>query len=370
MDPVLVSLTVLAAISYYACIQEIVLYFVKKYDRFTFLRGAILSFIIGTYLVISMVTHHQGVTSVHSYTLYRINLIFLQLSLVALILIMYFLSDRKHYLFIYSGLIIMGIMIFISAVIPVSFLFGQVFSGIKLLPVRDNMILPLQQYILRWHLLQYLTIGIFIVLVLTILVAKAISARKWIHMAMYFSVGFIILTTGLDILRILGDMKMISLIPYAVFFYLAILTIFIYNVLIGDILLKYKDYEDENKCKYLLNNANFIVVKLNRLGHVEYINPYFCKLTGFQENEVAGKDWFEFFIPSQSLQELQGTFIEILESDFHARYQNPIVTKSGEEIMVNWYNSRITDKDGKIAGSFSIGGEVYPSETPIEKLSF
>ncbi|MFO7615492.1 MAG: PAS domain-containing protein [Bacteroidales bacterium] len=366
MDPVPVSLTVLAAVSYYACIQEIILYFVKKYDRITFLSGAVLSFIAGTYLVISVVTHHLGVASSQSFTLYRVNLIFLQLSLVALILMMYFLSDRRHHLFIYSGMIIMGIMIFISAVIPVSFLFGQVFSGIKFLPVRDNMIMPLQQYILRWHVLQYLTTGVFIVLALTILVTKAISTKKWIYLAMYFSVGFIILATGLDILRILGDVKMISLIPYALFSYLAILTISIYDVMIRDILLKYKDYEDENKCKYLLDNANFIVVKLNRLGYVEYINAYFCKLAGYQENEVAGKDWFEFFIPSQSLQELQGTFIEILESDFHSWYQNPIVTKSGEEIMIKWYNSRITDKDGKITGSFSIGVKAFHQETSIE----
>ena len=366
MDPVLVLLTVLAAVSYYACIQEIVLYFVKKYDRVTFLSGAVLSFIAGTYLVISMVTHHLGVTSSQSYTLYRINLIFLQLSLVALILMMYFLSDRRHHLFIYSGLIIMGIMIFVSAVIPVSFLFGQVFSGIKFLPVRDSIFMPLQHYILRWHVLQYLTIGIFIVLSLTILVAKAISARKWIRIAMFCSVGLIILTTGLDVLRISGDIKMISLIPYAVFSHLAILTICIYNLMIRDIFLKYKDFDDENKLKTLLNNTNVIVVKLNRLGHVDYINLYFYQLSGYVESEVIGKDWFEFFVPVNALQDLQSAFIEILESDFHPRYQNPIITKSGEEIMIKWYNSRITDKDGKITGSFSIGVKAFHPETSIE----
>jgi len=363
MDPVLVSLTVLAAISYYACIQEIILYFVKKHDRITFLRGAILSFIIGTYLVIYMVAHHQGITSVHSYTLYRINLIFFQLSLVALIFMMYSLSDRRHYLFIYSGLIIMGIMIFTSVVIPVSFLFGQVFSGIKFLPVRDHMIMPLQQYILRWHLLQYITIGIFIVLASTILVTKAINARKWILIAMYCSVGFIILTSGLDVLRILGDINMISLIPYAVFFHLAILTIFIFQMMIRDILLKYKEFDNEDKLKTLLNKTNVIVVKLNRLGHVDYINSYFYQMTGYSEGEVIGKDWFEFFVPVNALHDVQGAFIEILESDFHPSYQNPIITKNGEEIMINWYNSRITDKDGKITGSFSIGVEASQTET-------
>lgn len=366
MDPVLISLTVLAAISYYACIQEIVLYFVKKYDRTTFLRGAFLSFIIGTYLVISLVTHHQGVASAHSYTLYRVNLIFLQLSFLALILKMYFLSDRRHHLFINSGLIIMGVLVCISAIIPVSFLFGQVLSGLKVIPVRDGMIVPPQQSILIWHVLQYLTIGIFILLAMTMLVAKTINTKKWIHRAMYCSVGFIILSVGLDILRVSGDIRMTSLIPYAVFSHLAILTIFIFNVIIRDILLNRKDLEDEKKCKYLLNNANFIVVKLNRLGHVEFINPYFCRLTGYQEKEVLDKDWFEFFIPTQSLQELQSTFIEILESDFHAHYQNPIITKDGEEIMINWYNSRITDKDGKITGSFSIGIEASQSETSTE----
>jgi PAS domain S-box-containing protein len=114
----------------------------------------------------------------------------------------------------------------------------------------------------------------------------------------------------------------------------------------------------EKRWQNLINQAELIVVDLNRMGVVESINPYFYTLTGFSEEEVVGKDWFEFFIPPKEYYNVQGAFVEILAYEFHPYYENLIFTKNKEEKMIRWYNVRTRDKSGTITGSLSIGVDI------------
>jgi PAS domain S-box-containing protein len=94
------------------------------------------------------------------------------------------------------------------------------------------------------------------------------------------------------------------------------------------------------------------------MGNVDYINPYFLELTGYEADEVMGMDWFDKFLPKAVTYDVQGAFLEVLKNNFHPYYENPILTKSGKEKMIAWYNVRLIDKDGKISGSLSIGCDI------------
>jgi len=91
---------------------------------------------------------------------------------------------------------------------------------------------------------------------------------------------------------------------------------------------------------------------------VEFINPYFYRLTGFKPEEVIGKDWFEFFIPPKEHYQMQGAFLELLHTENHPRHINPILTKDHKQIMINWFNVRTQDQSGTITGSLSIGVDI------------
>jgi PAS domain S-box-containing protein len=94
------------------------------------------------------------------------------------------------------------------------------------------------------------------------------------------------------------------------------------------------------------------------MGNVDYINPYFLELTGYEADEVIGKDWFDRFLPKAVTYDVQGAFLEVLKNNFHPYYENPILTKEGEERMIAWYNVRLIDENGKISGSISIGCDI------------
>jgi PAS domain S-box-containing protein len=156
----------------------------------------------------------------------------------------------------------------------------------------------------------------------------------------------------------LGFINSIYLLPFALFLYYMILNFIPYLFLLEEVAENMQISQREKKWRNLIYDINVIVVGLNRMGTVEFVNPYFLKLTGYHEDEILGKDWFEFFIPSKESYKVQGAFIEALESEFHPDYINPILTKSKEERIIRWYNVRTRDINENITGSLSIGVDI------------
>jgi PAS domain S-box-containing protein len=116
--------------------------------------------------------------------------------------------------------------------------------------------------------------------------------------------------------------------------------------------------EAERRWRSLLDNVQLIVVGLDYFGNVNYVNPFFLRLTGYTNLEVLGKNWFENFLPTSSQPTVQGVFCEVLSHNGHPYYQNFILTKSGEERFIAWNNTMLQDSDGNIIGTISIGEDI------------
>ncbi len=116
--------------------------------------------------------------------------------------------------------------------------------------------------------------------------------------------------------------------------------------------------EAERRWRFLLENVRLVVVGLDGNGKVDYVNPYFLELSGYTQEEVIGKDWFENFIPRYQKQPLEKSFQELLEQNFHPHYQNPILTKSGEERLIAWNNTLLQNSQGDAIGTMSIGEDI------------
>jgi PAS domain S-box-containing protein len=116
--------------------------------------------------------------------------------------------------------------------------------------------------------------------------------------------------------------------------------------------------EVERRWGYLLNNVELVVVGLDRNGNVEYVNPFCLELTGYEAAEVIGRPWFETFLPKSQQRPVREVFQELIDQEFHAHYQNPIVTKGGEERMIAWNNTQLRNPQGEAIGTMSIGEDV------------
>ncbi|HEY9658313.1 MAG TPA: PAS domain S-box protein, partial [Allocoleopsis sp.] len=116
--------------------------------------------------------------------------------------------------------------------------------------------------------------------------------------------------------------------------------------------------ESNRRWRSLLDNVQLVVIELNIDGRVEYVNPFYLALSGYESTEVIGQYWFDSFLTPGQKSHVESVFQEVLEHNFHVHYQNPILTKSGEERMISWSNTVLRDPAGQAIGTISIGEDI------------
>jgi PAS domain S-box-containing protein len=161
----------------------------------------------------------------------------------------------------------------------------------------------------------------------------------------------------------------IILSPYAISFaFLAI--IIAMGLQLSDDVVKSAFYSEEIKknekrWRTLLENVQLLVVGLDNEGHIKYVNPYFLQVTGYQNSDILGKNWFTHFIAESERSAVQNAF-EIIEQNI--RYQNTILTKSGEQRKINWSNVQLFDSKNRRTGTLSIGEDISERIEAFEEI--
>lgn len=126
----------------------------------------------------------------------------------------------------------------------------------------------------------------------------------------------------------------------------------------------------EARWRALLDQVNLLGIGLDRHGCVSYVNPFFYNVTGYTASEVIGQDWFCKFVPKGTQQQLQNLFNTLQEGDTTNQHLNPVLTKAGEERIVNWFNARIVDENGEFDGTLSVGEDITARQELEKRLDY
>jgi len=121
----------------------------------------------------------------------------------------------------------------------------------------------------------------------------------------------------------------------------------------------------------LIRTANSIIVWLDIDGRIMLLNETAVEVTGYRSEELEGKNWFEVLVPRDHYPDAWAEFSRLMEGGLPVRFENPILTKSGEERFIEWQNSEIIE-NGKIVGTISFGMDVTErraAEEEIRKLN-
>jgi PAS domain S-box-containing protein len=118
----------------------------------------------------------------------------------------------------------------------------------------------------------------------------------------------------------------------------------------------------------LVNTAQTIILVLDKKGRIVRFNSYMEELSGFCLDEVQGKDWFTTFLPNQDTDKMRALF-QIAVDDIQTMGNiNPIVTKDGRVVDIEWYDKTLKDAFGCVTGLLAIGYDVTQRrELEIEK---
>jgi PAS domain S-box-containing protein len=125
----------------------------------------------------------------------------------------------------------------------------------------------------------------------------------------------------------------------------------------------------ETRWRSLMENIQLIVVEVDKTGIIQYVNPFFSKITGYESTDVMGKPWIELLVPSQHTEEVSFQLQNILSDSYNPYFKNPIRTKSGEEHMISWTNFGIPGERNKISGVFSIGLDITKEEKAYHEIA-
>ncbi|MCX6031006.1 MAG: PAS domain S-box protein [Chloroflexi bacterium] len=111
--------------------------------------------------------------------------------------------------------------------------------------------------------------------------------------------------------------------------------------------------------KYL-SLVGVIFVALDPHGVITLVNRKACDILGYAADEMIGRDWFQLCVPERMREDVRGVFGRIMAGDIESveYYENPALTRSGEERIVAWHNAIITDESGAIAWALSSGEDI------------
>jgi PAS domain S-box-containing protein len=116
--------------------------------------------------------------------------------------------------------------------------------------------------------------------------------------------------------------------------------------------------QEKEFAESMFNTAQAIILVLDKQGRIVKFNPYMEELLGYKLEEVKGKDWFDTFLPKTDHTKLRELFKKATNDVSTKGNVNPILTKSGREVLIEWYDKTLKDKDGQAIGLLSIGRDV------------
>ncbi len=108
----------------------------------------------------------------------------------------------------------------------------------------------------------------------------------------------------------------------------------------------------------LVETAQAIVLVLDTEGRIVSFNPYMEEVSGYQLEQVQGKDWFTTFLPQDNHESIRDLFSQAVGKIQTRGNVNPIVTRDGRERLIEWYDKTLKDADGNVIGLLTIGQDI------------
>ncbi|OIO74572.1 MAG: hypothetical protein AUJ57_02020 [Zetaproteobacteria bacterium CG1_02_53_45] len=127
---------------------------------------------------------------------------------------------------------------------------------------------------------------------------------------------------------------------------------------------------ERNLARKYLDVAGVMIVALDFDGRITLINKRGLDILGYEENELLHKNWFDICLPTEVKEKVQAVFNRLMLGGLEIvnYYENPVVTRAGENRIVAFHNALLTDDQGNITGLISSGEDVTERKVAAEKL--
>jgi two-component system cell cycle sensor histidine kinase/response regulator CckA len=124
---------------------------------------------------------------------------------------------------------------------------------------------------------------------------------------------------------------------------------------------------ERDKAQRYLDTADVMLLALDVQGRVTSINRKGCDVLGWSEAELIGRSWIETCLPPSVRETLSRKFDALTSGDV-STVENRVLTKAGEERLIEWRNRVLRDDAGGVIGTFSSGADITERHAAVEAL--
>jgi PAS domain S-box-containing protein len=128
--------------------------------------------------------------------------------------------------------------------------------------------------------------------------------------------------------------------------------------------------KERDRAQQYLDVAGVMFVAIDAEQRVGLINKKGCEILGYTEEEIIAKNWFDNFLPEKNREQARASFEKVVsgELDSLEYYENPILTKDGQERLIAWHNTILRDDKGQVIAVLSSGEDVTERKRSEEAL--
>jgi len=116
----------------------------------------------------------------------------------------------------------------------------------------------------------------------------------------------------------------------------------------------------EARVRDLLDGVDLIGVHVDRDSHIDFINEFALRLTGWRREEVVGRDWWDTFATPDRREDARENYESIVSGRvvMQRRRESRILTKSGDVRLIRWSHVTRHDESGRFVGLASLGEDI------------
>jgi len=110
--------------------------------------------------------------------------------------------------------------------------------------------------------------------------------------------------------------------------------------------------------KLLVDSSPIFFMVVNAQGETTMMNKSMLEVTGYEWEQVRGADYINTFVPEREQPAVLKVIEEVFEQKQTTLSENNILTKTGQELLVEWHACPIINSENKIEFIFAYGVDI------------
>ena len=117
----------------------------------------------------------------------------------------------------------------------------------------------------------------------------------------------------------------------------------------------------------IINGTPAIIFGIAPDGATTFINPAGQAITGFNAEELIGKNWWTIFYPGDEYRQVEQLFLDLKKGDARD-YEMTLTTRDGQKRTISWNSLPSYDRDGNIIQIIGFGNDITERKKAEEEL--